>query len=591
MNARVRALVSMHLRQSLLLCLLYFATALVALQMTRFNGGVAIVWPAGAVLFAALAIMPRRRWKVALLFCFPAGAMAIALRGFGGIYTIPLTLAGLFEAWLAASLMRRFAPRFTRFESIRDVGIFLLVAGIIAPAASAFIGAWSGHAATGIDFGRAWGNWFGAHALSLVTFAPPIFLILRRRWLDTSKFSRQRLLEWLGLLGAVALATLITFGQSKVPLVIVPLVPMVAATFRLGRLGAVASLLILICGGMGGTMAGYGPTVLLPVDMATKLLVLQIYFACVVLFLLPVAAELEARRRLLQTLRDAEALHRLVVERTGDIIMRVNIDGTLRSISDSAVRLWGYQPHEIIGRSVYDLLHPDDEQAVFDARFQALSDPQSNVAVECRLMSKDGLPVWVESHLCATLDRQGVPNGTVSFIRDNSVRHRMMENLAREANTDPLTGLGNRRAFDKALARDATGGGKSCLALFDLDHFKRINDVHGHATGDRILTLFAAVLRGTVRAGDVVARLGGEEFAVLLRDVDIDQAEVICERVRQRLADSEGRSTVGEIVRATVSVGLTPLTEGLPIDEAFRLADAALYRAKHNGRNQLSIAA
>jgi hypothetical protein len=63
MNARVRALVSMHLRQSLLLCLLYFATALVALQMTRFNGGVAIVWPAGAVLFAALAIMPRRRWK------------------------------------------------------------------------------------------------------------------------------------------------------------------------------------------------------------------------------------------------------------------------------------------------------------------------------------------------------------------------------------------------------------------------------------------------------------------------------------------------------------------------------------------------
>jgi integral membrane sensor domain MASE1 len=81
MNARVRALVSMHLRQSLLLCLLYFATALVALQMTRFNGGVAIVWPAGAVLFAALAIMPRRRWKVALLFCFPAGAMALRCAG------------------------------------------------------------------------------------------------------------------------------------------------------------------------------------------------------------------------------------------------------------------------------------------------------------------------------------------------------------------------------------------------------------------------------------------------------------------------------------------------------------------------------
>lgn len=591
MNGRVRALVLRYFGQSLLLCPIYFASALLALQLTRFNGGVAIVWPAGAVLFSALAAMPHRRWAAALILCFPAGALAIALRGFGGVHTLPLAGAGLFEAWLAASLLRRIAPRFARFESIRDVASFLLVAGFIAPAASAFIGAWAAHDATGIPFSNAWRDWFGAHALSLVTFAPPIFLVLRRRRLDSAKFRRERLPEALILLGAVSLATLATFGQSRVPLVVVPLVPMVAATFRLGRIGAVASLLVLICGGLVGTMTGHGPTMLLHLDMSTKLLVLQIYFACVVLILLPVAAELESRRRLMQSLRDAEALHRLIVERTGDVIMRVNIDGTLRSVSEAGARLWGYQAEELVGRSAYDLIHPEDEQAVFDARFQALCEPQSTVAVECRVMGKDGGSTWVESHMCATLDRHGVPNGTVSIIRDNSARRRLIENLAHEANTDPLTGLANRRAFDRALARDAQEGRDSCLALFDLDHFKRINDVHGHATGDRMLTLFATLLCGTVRAGDVVARLGGEEFGVLLRDVSLEQAGVICERVRTRLAESEGRSVVGELVRATVSVGLTRLCVDLPVEEAFRQADAALYSAKRAGRNQMTIAA
>jgi len=591
MSARVRALLLQYFGQSLLLCPIYFASALLALQLTRFNGGVAIVWPAGAVLFSALAAMPHRRWAMALLLCFPAGALAIALRGFGGAYTLPLTLAGLFEAWLAASLLRHLSPRFTRFESIRDVVSFLLVAGVIAPAASAFIGAWAAHGATGIPFFNAWRDWFGAHALSLVTFAPPIFLVLRRRRLDPAKFRRERLGEALVLMGAVSLATLATFGQNRIPLVVVPLVPMVAATFRLGRIGAVASLLVLICGGLIGTMTGHGPTMLLHLDMPTKLLVLQIYFACVVLILLPVAAELESRRRLMQNLRDAEALHRLIVERTGDVIMRVNLDGTLRSVSEEGARLWGYQAEELLGRSAYDLVHPEDEQAVFDARFQALCEPEGTVAVECRVMRKDGGSTWVESHMCATLDPRGVPNGTVSIIRDNSARRRLIENLAHEANTDPLTGLGNRRAFDRAMARDRKAGGSGCLALFDLDHFKRINDVYGHATGDRILTMFATLLCGTVRAGDVVARLGGEEFGVLLRDVSLEQAGLICERVRTRLAESEGRSILGEVVRVTVSVGLTPLNADMPPEEAFRQADAALYRAKGAGRNQMAIAA
>jgi diguanylate cyclase (GGDEF)-like protein len=197
--------------------------------------------------------------------------------------------------------------------------------------------------------------------------------------------------------------------------------------------------------------------------------------------------------------------------------------------------------------------------------------------------------------MCAALDQQGRPNGTVTIIRDITQRRQVMDDLSRKAMTDPLTGLCNRRAFDNALAQcmDAEENdlSRGCLALFDLDHFKRINDAHGHATGDRMLVLFTAVLRGTVRSGDVIGRMGGEEFAVLLEGATIEQARLVCERIRVRLASSEGRSIAGEPVRATVSVGLAPLPAGCAIEEAMKAADAALYRAKRDGRNRLAVAA
>lgn len=574
----------------------YFCCAALALQLTRFDGGVAIVWPAGALLFSAFVAFPRRIWWALALTCLVAGAWAIALFGIGSIFTLPLALTGIAEAWGAAWLMKRLAPRFNRFQSVGETGWFLAVAGLFVPALSALAGAWLAHRAGGIPYWAAWRDWYAAHALGLVSFSPPLLMMMRARTgARLRNISRGQVLEATALLGAVVLATALTFGQNRVPLVVVPIVPMIAATLRLGRPGAVASVVILMLVGLGCSLAGYGPTTLLHIGMALKLEVLQIYFASVVLILLPLASALEARRRMVQQLRSAEALHRLLLDRTSDVMMRLGVDGTVHYASPASARLLGYHPQELTDRIAYELVHEEDLPAVVEARTRALAQPESTQTVEYRIRRKDGVTLWVESHMCALPDQAGLPGGTVTILRDATARRQMMDDLSRKAMTDPLTGLCNRRAFDNALAEcmdvDRPIDRPGCLALFDLDHFKLVNDTHGHATGDRVLVLFAAVLRGTVRTGDVVARMGGEEFAVLLEGAGVEQARMVCERIRIRLAASEGHSIAGDPVHVTVSVGLAALAPEASAQDVFKAADAALYRAKESGRNRLSVAA
>lgn len=167
----------------------------------------------------------------------------------------------------------------------------------------------------------------------------------------------------------------------------------------------------------------------------------------------------------------------------------------------------------------------------------------------------------------------------------------MMRQLEDLVATDELTGLFNRRHFLRMAAREMKGvppGRFHGLALIDLDHFKRINDQHGHAAGDRVLQTFAAVARACLRDGDLLARYGGEEFVLLLPDCDADRLTSCCERLREAFASAE---PVGVQVGAlSLSAGMTLISCNDDLDDALQRADQALYRAKRNGRNRCDAA-
>lgn len=165
----------------------------------------------------------------------------------------------------------------------------------------------------------------------------------------------------------------------------------------------------------------------------------------------------------------------------------------------------------------------------------------------------------------------------------------MMRQLEDLASTDELTGLYNRRHFIRLAETELSrlrAAHQSGLALIDLDHFKRINDLHGHATGDRVLQTFASVARSCLRDGDILARYGGEEFVLLLPHTDADQVSACCERLREAFANAQPLDVKLPPGHLSLSVGLTLLRAGDNLDEALQRADEALYRAKGNGRNR-----
>lgn len=162
--------------------------------------------------------------------------------------------------------------------------------------------------------------------------------------------------------------------------------------------------------------------------------------------------------------------------------------------------------------------------------------------------------------------------------------------LRSQANRDYLTGVYNRRSFmsglEREMARLRRTRGTAVVAFLDIDHFKRVNDVFGHPTGDRVLTDFAEIVTEHCRQNDIVARLGGEEFAVLLTDTDLASAVSWADRMRKRVA--EHRFDGPAAIRVTVSIGLAELDEKMTTPGCITgIADRALYDAKRAGRNRV----
>ncbi|SEL58493.1 PAS domain S-box-containing protein/diguanylate cyclase (GGDEF) domain-containing protein [Ectothiorhodospira marina] len=242
------------------------------------------------------------------------------------------------------------------------------------------------------------------------------------------------------------------------------------------------------------------------------------------------------------------------------------------------------------------LVHPDDLRR-FSAELQAhLQGDHDHHAAEYRMRHREGHWVWVMSRGRAiSRDARNHPRRVVGTLSDIADRKQIEEELRRMATTDFLTGLPNRRHFlsriEDELARvkrkPEQGG---AVLMLDLDHFKGINDVYGHSTGDAVLRHFASVFSSALRQMDLAARMGGEEFAALLPGTHLQDARVLAERLRRRIKSTPAVHQ-GAIMAVTVSIGVAELhPEDGSSDDTLHRADAALYRAKGDGRNRVEVA-
>jgi len=307
---------------------------------------------------------------------------------------------------------------------------------------------------------------------------------------------------------------------------------------------------------------------------------------------LQLTQELEAKvRRRTQELRRQARHFGSIAQNASEVLTVVDGSGVIRYQSASVERVLGHFPDDLVGRRLHDLLAPEDAEATLARVRSTAPPPAAPTVVTSRLRRADGSLCQAEITVSNLLADDAV-RGFVLTSRDVGERWALEEQLRRQAMQDPLTGLGNRALFrdrlDHAMARARRRPELLAVLMVDLDGFKQVNDSLGHDAGDRLLVEVAHRLVDCVREGDTVARMGGDEFAVLLERADLEGPAVVAQRIVYRLRapiEIDGRSIVTE-GSVGVAVGSPSM---LSAEELLRNADLAMYVAKSRGKGTFEV--
>jgi diguanylate cyclase (GGDEF)-like protein/PAS domain S-box-containing protein len=254
----------------------------------------------------------------------------------------------------------------------------------------------------------------------------------------------------------------------------------------------------------------------------------------------------------------------------------------------------GYTYEEVVGQNPKVLQGPDTDDDTRE-KIRAAMAGGERIRTQILNYTKDGQPVWMDINIVPIFNEQGQLAYFAAIERDLTEHKMMQSRLEILASTDALTGLPNRQAImnkaTKEFSRAKRYDRALALVMIDVDHFKSINDQYGHATGDHVLTNVGHILGETLRDSDILARIGGEEFVLLLPDTPKVNAENVAERMRTRLANTAIKHETLEL-SITASFGVAAICpEDDTLEQMLARADLAMYEAKHSGRNQVKTAA
>ena len=266
----------------------------------------------------------------------------------------------------------------------------------------------------------------------------------------------------------------------------------------------------------------------------------------------------------------------------------VGLDGTFLHVNHKLTEIVGYPAAELVDITFQEITHPDDLDADLAQVDALLAGEVDSYELEKRYFTKDGRLIWVLLAVAIVRDEDGLPRHFISQLQDISERKRLEAHTHELANRDPITSLYNRRRFEeelrRAIVRCREGGESAALLLLDLDRFKTVNDSDGHVAGDRLIRMVGQTLDERIAAPDIAARVGGDEFAVILRNIDIAQARAVAEELRMAIAATDTARS------CTASLGLCRLHGDVPDAETcFRAVDRAMYRAKGQGRDRVVV--
>ncbi|MFL9912713.1 diguanylate cyclase [Paraburkholderia fungorum] len=585
-----------------------FVAAIVALLVGRTlwvaSGHVAAIWLTSEVLLAqSMVVRPQERWWV-----LTGGALGNFSARFlvGNSLAVSFTLmsANIVEVAIVLLLLPGIS---TVAELIRPESLvkFLVGGAVLAPAMSGMLAtALLGWPLSGPRL-PTFSHWFAVDALSFIIFTPVAVVF----WTGEVVHLFHNTGRWKTgfLLLTVSVVATAVFAQNHFLFLYWLFLPIVLLAFQADVAGVLIGLLLCFAIAMAFTIHGSGPLWINPYEsMQRRIFELQLFLVAVLAIALPISAAQAQRMRLFVLLREGERRYRILAENASDIVMSMSLDGRLTYVSPRAKAVIGSDPDHLIGSYYPDLALPDDHDslAVAIARLALDANEASRVS---RVRCPDGRVLWLETFLRPVIDPiSGKPEALTATARDVTERTLMEKRAAAErleledlAFRDGLTGLFNRRHFDRELGRhwkqEARADKRAFVAVImaDVDAYKSYNDRYGHQCGDECLRVIAQAIASSVtRSGDLVARYGGEEFGLILRDTDQQGALVVAERIRERVENLRIPHAACNNGVVTISLGVAAqqTRESQAPTILVAAADRALYAAKRQGRNRTCAA-
>jgi diguanylate cyclase (GGDEF)-like protein/PAS domain S-box-containing protein len=556
-----------------------------------------LLWIANGVLLAYLLLAPRWRWPAYL--AVGLGADLAGSSFINGNWKQNLLFASLniVEVAISAHLLRKRCtdlPQFTeRAYLLRFTAFAILVGPAVAGAIFAPFALFLFHANAGSCFL----SWVIGDGLGNAITTPACIEVFRTGLKGGFKAEK----PWL-YTALLAFVTVAGFGQTRIPLMVLIYPCLVLVLLRMGMAWAAMGALFVTTVGSYFTFHGNGPLILAatvtPVPPAVRL---QFFVAAGMVTLYSISIVLDRQKATDRRLREIVLMHKLVTENSRDVIILAGFDGRRSYVSAAAENMAGWKPEELMKYKSLDLVHPEDRPKAEDIS-RRLKNGEEGSTIECRVLKRDGDYVWVEASLRVVRDpATATPTGILNMVRDISERKQAEQELQNAyhaletlAVTDPLTHLANRRRLDQCLTAEWRRGMREhqplSLLLIDVDLFKSYNDTYGHLRGDTCLKQIAeAALDVVTRPGDLVARFGGEEFAVVLPNTPNEGAMQVARQICASLGRRRLPHSANPLGYLTISVGCATMLPGVGQHSValIQRADDALYVAKRGGRNRV----
>ena len=567
--------------------------------------GMPTMWPGSAVLLGLCLVRGHGRREVLAL---GVGAALAVMAWRAGALTVPAvlleTVATFVSAFGAFFLVRRFTNVDELLDGARGVGWFIAACAMSSAGAALFTSL--PLLATPAGFTLGWLVTFASALLGLLVVTPIVVILARPDAERGRPLGGKQLADLAAVLALTGGIACLNFLSLHLPLLFLTFPAVLLATFRQRQLGAAAAVLLVALVTGYATAHGYGAIARSATGEAQRRLVLQVFLACCFLSALPIAAVVADRDRRSREAHELAQRFKMVVENIGEVIFQVDCGGRWVYLNPAWETLTGVAVADSLGRSWLEWVDQADHATLCERAAPVLAGERANTRRSLHFTTAHGIK-WTELFVQRLCDAAGQVIGATGTLRDIDDRKRLEEHVlvarrqaeerAHEAtllaSTDELTGLASRRAFLRQLDREIAGAAEFdwplAVAIFDVDHFKAVNDRHGHTIGDRVLQQIARRAETVLRGGDLVGRIGGEEFAIIMPGATAADAASVAERLREAV-EQRNPSDIG-LPPVTVSIGIAEREGQRSGTALLTVADTALYQAKNAGRNRVRIAA